>query len=119
MFYDNFIALCSHKGVSPSRAAIELGISKSTVTRWKQNAVSPSMTVLQKIADYFNVPISALLQEQKKVPTAKSSEPDDEFIILARKAKHMTPEQRKKLIDMTKVLFGDDFWDDEEDDDDF
>ena len=36
MFYDRFVMLCESRGVSPSRAAIDAGLSKSTVTKWKR-----------------------------------------------------------------------------------
>ena len=71
MFYDRFVYLCSKKGVSPSRAAIEAGISKSLVTKWKtNNAKDPSPDVLRKLAAYFSMPVSELLgEENKKAPT--------------------------------------------------
>ena len=71
MFYDRFVYLCSKKGVSPSRAAVEAGISKSLVTKWKtNNAKDPSPDVLRKLAAYFSMPVSELLgEENKKAPT--------------------------------------------------
>ena len=66
MFYDKFVELCQWKGVTPSRAAIESGISKSLVTKWKQDRVSaPSPEVLKKLSRYFDVPISELLEEEE------------------------------------------------------
>ena len=68
MFYDRFVYLCSKKGVSPSRAAIEAGISKSLVTKWKtNNAKDPSPDVLRKLAAYFSMPVSELLGEENKI----------------------------------------------------
>lgn len=64
MFYDRFMELCKQKGEKPSRAAIDAGISKSLVTKWKNNASEiPSMDVLDKLAKYFNIPVSDLLNE--------------------------------------------------------
>lgn len=64
MFYDRFMELCKQKGEKPSRAAIDAGISKSLVTKWKNNASEiPSMDVLDKLAKYFNIPVSDLLDE--------------------------------------------------------
>ena len=68
MFYDKFVSLCNQKQVSPSKAAIDAGISKSLVTKWKNNKVQvPSPEILQKLSAYFHVPVSALLDE--KMPT--------------------------------------------------
>ena len=37
MFYERFKQLCRLKGVSTSKAAMEAGLSKSTVTKWKKD----------------------------------------------------------------------------------
>ena len=37
VFYDRFLELCRRKGVVPTRAAVEAGISKSLVSKWKAN----------------------------------------------------------------------------------
>lgn len=67
MFYDRFVYLCKLKGVAPTRAAIDAGISKSLVTKWKtNNTQDPSPDVLRKLAAYFNVTVSELLDENNK-----------------------------------------------------
>jgi transcriptional regulator with XRE-family HTH domain len=64
VFYDRYIALCKEKGVSASYAAVEAGISKSLITKWKKNtSIIPSPEVLQKLAAYFNVTVAVLLDE--------------------------------------------------------
>lgn len=71
VFYDRFADLCKQKGVTVSRGAVEAGISKSLVTKWKTNNVAiPSPDVLNKLSKYFNLPISELLgEETEKTPT--------------------------------------------------
>lgn len=62
MFYDRFVALCAQRGESPSRAALNAGISKAVVTKWKQNpAAFPSGAVAAKLANYFGISIPDLL----------------------------------------------------------
>lgn len=62
MFYDKFMYLCNKKGVSPSRAAVEAGISKSLVTKWKTNGTEvPSPEVLKKLSSFFGVTPDYLL----------------------------------------------------------
>ena len=61
-FYDNFIALCNKIGKTPSAAAIEIGLAKPTVNRWKNGSV-PTDATLRKVADYFGVPTDQLLGE--------------------------------------------------------
>lgn len=63
MIYYKFVGLCEKKGVSPSRAAVEAGISKSLVTKWKTNKVQdPSADIARKIAAYFNISVAELLE---------------------------------------------------------
>lgn len=67
MFYDNFVKLCQRHGISPSKAAVDAGLSKSTVTKWKNSPNSePTGTAIKRLSDYFNVPISELLGEEEK-----------------------------------------------------
>lgn len=60
MFYDQFIELCVRKGISPSRAAVEMGINKSSVTMWKNGSI-PSTPTLNKLSNYFGVSVDYLL----------------------------------------------------------
>ena len=68
MFYDNYLRLCNSVGKSPSAVALEIGIEKSTVTRWKQGK-SQTDANIRKVADYFGVPVSELTGEKEKAPT--------------------------------------------------
>lgn len=62
MFYDIYRQLCEQAGVTPSKAALDMGINKATVTYWKKSGSSPSPEVLQKVAQYFNTSADALLE---------------------------------------------------------
>lgn len=67
MFYDRYCELCQQKGVSPSRAAIEMGINKGTVSVWKNKGTHPQAAQLQKIADYFDVSVDYLLGMERDI----------------------------------------------------
>jgi transcriptional regulator with XRE-family HTH domain len=67
VFYDKYAHLCKQRGVSMSAAALDAGLSKSLVTKWKTNKVDvPSPDVLKKLSVYFGVPVSELLGEEEK-----------------------------------------------------
>lgn len=88
MFYDKFMYLCKQKGVAPSRAATDAGISRSLVTKWRTtNIKTPSPEVLEKLSKYFCVPISELLSEEDQ------KESPDEFVLT---------EGEKKLIQLLR-----------------
>lgn len=61
MFWDNFISLCTKVGKSPSAVAKEIGLSNGVTTAWR-NGTTPRNAVVQKLADYFNVPVEVLLE---------------------------------------------------------
>lgn len=68
MFYDLFKSLCDKKGVSVSRACIEMGLSRSIAAKWKNTKTNPSAEVIPKIAKYFGVSTDYLLgNEQKEI----------------------------------------------------
>lgn len=63
-FFEQFVALCKSKGVSPNYAAREIGASSGSVTAWKQGTLPRSAT-LAKLADYFGVSTDQLLGNEK------------------------------------------------------
>lgn len=65
MFYDLFCELCAEKKISPTRASIEIGLSKSTATKWKNTGATPQGDTLNKIAEYFGVSVDYLLGKTK------------------------------------------------------
>lgn len=72
MFYENYVRLCNSVGKTPSAVAVELGIQKSTVTRWSDGSAPRDATVV-KVADYFGVSVERLLGIEKD---EKSSTPE-------------------------------------------
>lgn len=74
MFYDNFVNLCNSVNKSPSAVVLEIGLQKSTVTRWK-NGSMPTDATIRKVAGYFGVSVDCLLGNgQKEKPTTQKSD---------------------------------------------
>ena len=70
MFYDRFLKLCQERNIAPSRAATEAGLSKSTVSKWKNEPNSePSGSVLKKLSEYFGIGVSEILDEKPISPS--------------------------------------------------
>lgn len=82
MFYELYSELCQKKGVSRSRAAKEIGLSNSTVTKWKNTGAVPSGDTLSKVAEYFGVSVDDLMGKQKD-PTAQGGGVSDDDIKFA------------------------------------
>lgn len=81
MFYDKYCELCKQKGISPSAAAIEMGINKGTVSIWKSKGTTPQTAILGKIADYFGVSVDYLLgnDQKQKAPAESEGVSDDDI----------------------------------------
>lgn len=71
-FYQKYVALCTNSKITPSAAAQKMGISKTTVHRWK-NGGGVTDANLQIIANYFGVSVDELRgdTENEKKPTAQ------------------------------------------------
>ena len=100
MFFQNFLRLCNSVNKKPSSVALDLGIAKSTVSRWKEGS-APHPATLQKLADYFNVPVESLTEEQKETTPTVTDERDLEMLSLLSR---LTPEQKDMLLLQIKGL---------------
>lgn len=61
-FHEAFCELCSSRHIAPTAAAIEAGLSKALVSKWKNNPDTiPNGETLTKVANYFNISVSDLL----------------------------------------------------------
>ena len=62
-FYNNYVRLCAENNMSPSAAALAIGLKKSNVTYWKNGRNNPSDVTLAKIANFFGVTVEELMGE--------------------------------------------------------
>ena len=104
MFYDKYIVLCNKKGVSPSGAALEIGISKPSVNRWKNGGGATDATI-KRVADYFGVDVDYFTKDEEK-PSVQ----EDEGLNEVQKAawdyiQTLSDEQLKRFIAMGKAAF--------------
>lgn len=102
-FYDNYVRLCAERNISPSAAALDIGIKKSNVTYWKNGRNNPSDVTLIKIADYFGVTVEELMGESKGESIKKDPIPKDGAVSPAKQklldsVDGMSDEQLEKLL---------------------
>ncbi len=62
MFYDKFKALCDSVGISCNKAALAMGLSNATPTKWKKTGATPDGSTVAKLTAYFGVPTDFLLE---------------------------------------------------------
>ncbi len=82
--YEIFSELLQKYGVTPYKVSKETGVSQSTLSDWKRGISTPKPDKLQKIADYFGVPLTYLLtgntSEQKKEKSSELNSRDERDI---------------------------------------
>lgn len=108
MFADNLKQLRKEKGMTQTQFASEFNIATGTIAMWETGKRTPDTETLKKIARFFNVSIDFLLDNEKSSSNDLEELPE-ELIILNRNAKNTTPENRKKLLEMAKIMFGEDW----------
>lgn len=77
-FYENYVRLCAKEGKAPTFVGKEIGVEKSTVSRWAGGTV-PRYATLIRIADYFGITVKELVGEEKeeeKKPEADNQRDD-------------------------------------------
>ena len=90
-----------------SAAAVDAGLSKSLVTKWKVNKVDvPSPDVLKKLSVYFGMSVSELLDEDKKEkPTVTEDDGlTDNQRLLMEFAKTLSEDQAVLALRLLKSL---------------
>lgn len=100
-FYEKYLELCASVDKTPSGAALEMGLSKPTVNRWKNGGGITDATA-RKVAAYFGVPVDCLTREtDDTAPEQKEKAPRPNE---ARLTEGLTDENIKKLYEYAKLL---------------
>ena len=101
MFYDLFCRLCEEKGVSVTRATVEMGLSRTIGSKWKRTGATPNGETLSRIAEYFGVTTDYLLgSEAPETQQAAIDTVDDDLREYLDELRNR-PEQRL-LFSVTK-----------------
>jgi transcriptional regulator with XRE-family HTH domain len=110
VFYDKYAQLCKQRGIAMSTAAVEAGLSKSLVTKWKTNKVDvPSPDVLKKLSSYFGMPVSELLGEDE-IEETKKEQPitldglSDDLVELIEHLKTLPEDKIQMLLQVAKSI---------------
>lgn len=98
-FYERLQKLTKENGKSFNQVEKDLGYSKNSMYQYKKT--NPSNEKLRLLADYFNVSTDYLIgRTDKKIETLTP-----EFSVIQRRAKELTPEQQRELIDLMERAF--------------
>lgn len=122
IFGENLKRLRKENHITQAELSSSIGIERSSIGKYETADVIPSMDVLKKLADYFNVSVGDLLEEKKeKVPSAKEDTfqyyiddevqqiaqdiHDDPYLrILFSASRNLKKEDIKFVVDMVERL---------------
>ncbi len=116
--YDKFEKLLNERGVTPYRVHKETGISTATLSDWKNGKSQPKKDKIEKICDYFGVPLSYFYgdgSEEKEggdryylndetAEMAQALFENRNLRVLFDAAKDASPEDLKTTYDMLMAL---------------
>jgi len=57
VFYDKFKELCESRGISVTKAVVDMGFSRGLGTKWRKTGATPNGKTLAIISKYFDVPV--------------------------------------------------------------
>lgn len=103
---DKIIELMNRHGVSAAKLTREANLTNGLMTQWKQGKQKPSLSNLQKVADYFNVSVDYLLGNTDN-PTPLEIPPELNDVQVAFSggvADGLTQADIDMLLDMARVL---------------
>ena len=93
---ENIIDLRKRNDLTQDELAKIAGVSRGAVSQWEGGFSEPRMGAVQKMADYFGIKKSDLIEDS---PT-----PDPDFDRLARNYRAMPPEGRAALLATSDAL---------------
>ena len=72
----NLITLRKQHGLTQNDLAKKLAYSDNMVSRWERAEIAPSIEVLQKISEFYKIPIETLFKEETSTPINEKYEKD-------------------------------------------
>ena len=106
---DRIKKLCDARGETLASLERKMDFGNGTIRRWG-DAV-PSGDKLSKVADFFHVSVDYLLGRDEGTKSEMNDSPDENFTILSRNAKKLSPDKRKQLLEIAKIMFEEEFRD--------
>lgn len=74
---NNLISLRKSHNLTQNELAEKLAYSDNMVSRWERGEITPNIETLQKISEFYNVPLASLLEEHSVEQMSKSEKIDN------------------------------------------
>lgn len=104
-FYERYQQLCHDIGSSPTGVAVAVGISRASVSDWKNKGNVPSAASLKKLADYLGVSTDYLLGNTDiKNPPEQQTPEEIAKVALFGGEREVTPEMWQEVKDYVEFI---------------
>lgn len=118
VFSKNLKTLLEKKNLSQVELSKILGVSESSVGKWLLQKSMPRMTIIEKLAQYFQVDKTYFFKDtNNELPelTEKNNKDFPQIRAIQRAMTNVDEEKRNRMLKVLKISFQEAF---EEDDDD-
>lgn len=96
--YENITSLCAEHGIKGGKMCVELGISKSLMTKLRDNpARQITSETAKKIADYFGVSVERVLTGEKENAPDPQAESVNEKLLIDL-FRQLSPERQQEEL---------------------
>ncbi len=96
--YENVTSLCTEKGIKGGKMCVDLGISKSLMTKLRDNpARQITSETAKKIADYFGVSVERVLTGEKENAPDPQAESVNEKLLIDL-FRQLSPERQQEEL---------------------
>lgn len=93
--YDKMEALLKREGVTAYKVAKDIGLSRTVFSDWKNGKSQPKADKIQKIAEYFGVPVSYFYGTEEESGLKTSYYINEET---ARKAQEIFEDKETRIL---------------------
>ncbi|MDE5768186.1 MAG: helix-turn-helix domain-containing protein [Oscillospiraceae bacterium] len=109
-YWERFENLCKNIGKKPNPVGKEIGVSSSTITKWKNGAI-PNGEILLAVSNYFNCSIDYLLG---RTTTSSSSTntinnqntiKESDIRRIERARNNMSFQERERMMNIIEAAF--------------
>lgn len=97
----NLSAFIELSGKEQKRIAMDLDVNPPTLNAWVRGISVPSVSMLKKVAKYFNVTLSAIIDDD--VEPFKTVSPTDDELLLLYEFRRCSPEIKRAINTLLNV----------------
>ena len=108
MFNEKLKNLREHQELSQAEVSTKLGMPKSTYSRYETGASEPNFATLKKLANFFDVSIDYLLENDRSLSDTDEVVDFNNFILNGRYTIHSkfpTDKHRRMLNNIVNSIF--------------